>query len=221
MRIFLSGGGSGEKSKQTDLAFLDTIDKTKPVLYVPLARKAPFDSCREWIISNFKPLDFSNFRMIESFDELCTLDLSKFSAIYIGGGNTYSLLKGLKESGTLKLLKNYIENNGILYGGSAGAIILGMDIKTSKSKNEVLLEDETALSAIYNFSVFCHYKEEDKQKILDYKKQTNNNVIALPEDAGVFIDNEEIRVFGPGSLFIFALDELEVLPGKTLSHKFI
>ena len=45
--------------------------------------------------------------------------------------------------GRLKELRKYINNDGIIYGGSAGAIIFGYDIDSclSMDANDVNLED--------------------------------------------------------------------------------
>jgi len=37
MKLFLSGGGSGNESEQIDAEFIKALDKTKPVLYIPIA----------------------------------------------------------------------------------------------------------------------------------------------------------------------------------------
>ena len=50
--------------------------------------------------------------------------MANYSAIFIGGGNTFKLLKGIKDRGAFSKLKDFINNNGIIFGGSAGAIIL-------------------------------------------------------------------------------------------------
>ena len=42
--------------------------------------------------------------------------------------NTYKLLKGLKESGAFDKIQEYIQNNGIVVGCSAGAVVCGKDI---------------------------------------------------------------------------------------------
>jgi dipeptidase E len=203
MVILLSGGGSGEKSKEIDLAFINKINKNKPVLYIPLARNAPYDSCMTWIKSNFKSLDFDNFEIIDDPKKLKNIDLSKYSGIYIGGGNTYKLLKELQDSKFMSVLKKYIQRGGIFYGGSAGAIILGMDIGTSDSKDGYETRDNKGLRLVGKFSVFCHYKKEDDQKIKNYIKQTQNKVLAIPENAGVLIDNSQIKTIGPGEITVF------------------
>ncbi|MDO8622915.1 MAG: Type 1 glutamine amidotransferase-like domain-containing protein [archaeon] len=220
MAIFLSGGGSGEKSREIDLDFINRINKNKPILYIPLARKAPYDSSMDWIKSNFNPLGFNNFEMVDNPKKLKNIDLSKYSGIYIGGGNTYKLLKELQDNNFINILKKYIKDGGIFYGGSAGAIILGKDIGTSDSKNECGVKNNRGLKLLGKFSVFCHYKEENDQKILDYIKQTKNEVLAIPENAGVLIDNLKIKTIGPGKVTIFVdMNKKILVPNTFINSK--
>lgn len=53
--------------------------------------------------------------------------MEKYSAIFIGGGNTYKLLRDLKTSGCFGKIKAYIENDGIVFeGGVPGRFFLDM-----------------------------------------------------------------------------------------------
>ena len=59
MRIILSGGGSGERTKELDEMFASLLDKTKPLLYIPIAIdsiKHPYSSCLAWLRSTFDKL---------------------------------------------------------------------------------------------------------------------------------------------------------------------
>mgnify|MGYP002615436737 CR=1 FL=1 len=48
--------------------------------------------------------------------------------IFLCGGNTYRLLAGLKASGCFEKIADYIRHDGVVFGGSAGAILFGADI---------------------------------------------------------------------------------------------
>lgn len=216
MVIFLSGGGSGEKSRKIDTEFISRINGDKPVLYIPLARDPPYDSCMDWITSNFKPLEFSNFYMIDNPEKLKTVDLSEYSGIYIGGGNTYRLLRDLQSSGFLQTLKDYLARGGLFYGGSAGAIIVGADISTAGSENIYKLNDHKGLGFASGFSIYCHYTKVEEKKILDYCNSNLCNVLAIPEDAGIIIDGFKMQVIGPGSVTVFTNGDKRTLSQGSL-----
>ena len=222
MNIFLNGGGCG---KQTILAYKEInkiINHKKPVLYGPLAMDEedhPYDGCYEWIKEEISMIDIPNIEMVRSFEELEEKNLDKYSLIYIGGGNTYKLLNGIKTTKTYDKLKEYILNKGIIYGGSAGAVIFGKDINTIKvmDNNEVGIKDTSGFNYLNGISLFVHYtnykskytEEENKSLmkeytnfISDYTKE-NEKVIAIPEEDTIFFDGKNIRVIGELPYYIF------------------
>lgn len=89
------------------------------------------------------------------------------------GGNTFKLLKEIKESKFDILLEKYLKNVGFVYGGSAGAIIFGKSIETSShaDKNIVGLTELSGLNMLNGFDVWCHYNpKEDNNNIMNLKK---------------------------------------------------
>ena len=139
MKLFLNGGGCGKQTILTYKEINKIINHNKPVLYVPLAMdetEHPYDSCYEWIKEEISSIDITNIEMVRSFEELADKDFNKYSLIYIGGGNTYKLLNGIKTTHTYDKLKEYIKNGGIVYGGSAGSVIFGKDINIIEVMDE-------------------------------------------------------------------------------------
>jgi dipeptidase E len=144
-----------------------------------------------------------------------TLDLNKsknlnnVSAIYIGGGNTYKLLKLMKESGFLPVLKKYIQNGGIIYGASAGAVLMGKKISTY-IENKYLLENKKnkytitkGMALMGNYSIITHFNKEDYFKIKEYFKKNNNPIIAIPEGIGLMLKDNYMKVIGDKAVYIF------------------
>jgi dipeptidase E len=225
MKLFLSGGGGTQDSKELDLKFLASIDTSKPVLYIPIAinaTKHPYPSCLEWIQGVFQPLGFNNFTLWGEA-ELSTKtleDFKQFSGVYIGGGNTFKLLKELREFGTLDILIKLVEQNIPIYGGSAGALIQAKSIITAEphDTNDVNLTNLRALNFLHDSYLWVHYtsaEDEIIQKyITDYSLEKN---IAIAEDGGLFISEKGIEVIGPASAFIFdGSGKREVRPGNLI-----
>ena len=101
MKLILCGGGCGDQNKISYELLNEIIDHNKPILYIPLAmdeKEHPYDGCLEWITGELSNLDIKGIEMVRTFEELSKKDLNNYSSLYIGGGNTYKLLKGLKES---------------------------------------------------------------------------------------------------------------------------
>ena len=129
MKIFLCGGGSDYKTIEANKKLNEIINHNKPILYIPLAmdeKVHSYDSCLEWVKQELSCVEVQNIEMVRTFEELANKKYNNYSAIFIGGGNTFKLLKGIKDSGSFDKIKNYIEQDGIIFGGSAGAIILGI-----------------------------------------------------------------------------------------------
>lgn len=120
------------------------IDHEKPLLYIPLAMESEmYSSCLEWIKGELREVDITGIEMVTSAQEITDKDLSQYCAIFIGGGNTFKLLYELKISGAFEKIKAYMDNDGIVFGGSAGAIIFGESLESCilDDTNEVGLKD--------------------------------------------------------------------------------
>lgn len=209
MKLFLSGGGSGSKSLELDTLFANSLDKSKPLLYIPIAIdkvRHPYPECLKWITGVFSKLGVSKIELWgeKELENNRDTDLTKFSGIYIGGGNTYYLLSELKRTRFLSKLEKIANKDLPIYGGSAGAIIFGRNISTSPDENAVNLMDLAGLNLVNGYSIFCHYDNpEEADFVRKYREDYNDSkTIALPENCGLFISNEVIEVVGPGFAFI-------------------
>ena len=217
MKLFLCGGGSEEKTIEANRIFNETIDNSKPLLYVPLAMdpdKHPYEGCLEWIKGEMNNVDIPYIEMVESFEDLASKNYYNYSAIFIGGGNTFKLLKGLKDSGAFLKIRDYIEHDGIVFGGSAGAIIFGYDINSClpMDKNEVNLKDTKGFNVLNGLSLFAHYtnqkdqaKTEELTRALQEYTINHEQVIALPEEDTIFINGDEIQVIGNKDYYRFRI----------------
>ena len=213
MRIFLCGGGDGIQVLDAYRKLSEIIDKERPLLYVPLAmneEEYPYNECLNWIKNELSDFNINKIEMVRTFEEFANKDYYNYSAIFIGGGNTYKLLKGIKDSRVFGKLKEFINNDGIVFGGSAGAIIFGKDLDACKldDTNYVNLEDTEGFDVLNGISLLCHYTnrniDKDKQST-EYLLSISNNreIWALPEEDTVFINGENIEVIGNRLYYIF------------------
>ncbi len=211
MKLFLGGGGGGADSIELDKKFVAALDLAKPILYIPIASdpvKYPHYGSRAWIKSILAPLGVENITMWveEDLEGKTEKDFEQFSGVYIGGGNTYKLLKELKEFGTFDILRTIANRDIPIYGGSAGAIILAKTIIPAgfADKNEVGLTDFSALDLVSGYEVWCHYSEADDISIKEYmQKYDFEKVVAIPETAGLYVTESTIEAVGPSSAKVF------------------
>lgn len=210
--IILGGGGGKEQSIEVDKYFVRHQQaKCSKMMYIPIAmdeRVYTFSQCFTWIKSVFEPLGLEKIDMITDLKSISYEIGGKYSSVYIGGGNTFNLLKEIRDSGFDIKLLDFIKSGGCVYGGSAGAIILGSDIDTASHKdpNDVMIDDFTGLNVVKSYAVWCHYQASHNELIKEYVKRSKYSVIAIPEASGIAYDCEVFKNVGSESCYIFRLD---------------
>lgn len=211
--IFLSGGGSERDSYLLDKAFINLVVKRHAkILYLPIATnggRIKYESCYDWIINSLTSIENNIFIDIVMWTDLRNKNFKfpeNFDAIYIGGGNTFRLLQQIYDTGFFPVIKRFIEEGGIYYGGSAGAIITGKSISTVWEENDNDYKYLTGLDVIGNYSLICHYSKELDDQIHNFVSTFNNKVIALTERTGIQIIGNSAHVLGYEPAIIFDLN---------------
>lgn len=190
-KIILSGGGDENQSFAIDKFFLSSVPKNGKILYIPIALRGHrlFEECELWMLSVLKKHDRSDVVVLTA-KEMSPEKLNQdFDAIYIGGGNTWSLLNEIIKSDTLDILKKKINSGIVTYGGSAGAILLGEDISKNPDANDAATDNSKGLDLLLGFSIVPHSDTLEITKNDLYPK-----TISIPEDGGVFVTEEKIKV---------------------------
>ncbi|MCM3609838.1 Type 1 glutamine amidotransferase-like domain-containing protein [Planococcus sp. MERTA32b] len=220
--LLLSGGGDRKNTEKFDEEFRRQIGQAKPLLYIPIAMDGmlPYADCLQWMRDVFHPLGIQEIVMWTDLHRKSANELQQFSAVYIGGGNTFHLLNEMRNSGFGKVLEEYINGNGVVYGGSAGAIILGSNIMTCAhlDDNRVDVHDFTGLDVLDGLAVWCHYENENDEMIRSYIEDFDAPVIALPEESGAYFQDGHIKVTGTKSAYLFIReDKVELQPGEAFN----
>jgi dipeptidase E len=225
MELIITGGGNGFDTKEIDEMFAFKLDKSKPLLYIPIAMdniKNPYPSCLEWLKSTYDNLGIKKYEMFteENLNNLADKDPNNYSGIYIGGGNTPYLLHKIKTTPLKSFIEKAISQNIPIYGGSAGAIIFGKSIISSllydKNWNEIT--DLIGFNTIKDNSITCHYKEKEYNKIKNLVKENNlHSLIALSEKTALYVNDHEIKLIGQeNALFIGLKEDKELLLNKRI-----
>lgn len=148
---------------------------------------------------DFEAMGFQNVDFIDlEFDkpELLTQN----DVIYISGGNPFSLLFYAIKSGAHDILKKLAAQEVVIVGVSAGALLLGPNIKIvqffTPEMNTLNLSDFNALE-ITDKLIFPHYDREDlfgneagrsiEERIKEFESLENCDVIRLNDDQSILV----------------------------------
>lgn len=187
-------------------------DKDEPVIaYMPLASLYA-EKWREMNESAFKGLA----QLVEINAELMTQReienvIRDAALVYIPGGNTFLLNHRLHASGVMPYLKKKVQNGLPVVGFSAGMIVCGPNILTSKDMNTVETGHFNGLNAT-PFNFLAHYpKDAYGQSVLDdwlsdYHFFHDNAVIMVCDDAHIKVDGKKTSLVR-GEAYILRKDE--------------
>ncbi len=219
MKLILNGGGVGKQVETSRQLLSNLIDHNKKILYIPFAWPDPtYKGCLEFMTDELSDVEKSGIEMVTSPEKLINKNFNEYACLYIGGGNTYKLLNDLKVSGVFQKIKKYlIEDDGIVYGGSAGAIIFGRDLDSCNTddENKVGLADNTGFNMINGYSLLCHFtsRENDRTELSkNYLIQLSKMkpIYAIPEEDTIYVNNENIEFIGTRPYYEF-VDGIELL----------
>lgn len=224
LKIALAGGGGAGDSRLLDELFAAWIGPQGRLLYWPLAFRGirPFQSCLEWIRATFGPLGITNITMWTDLSEHRAAELDDFDAVYIGGGNTFVLLKQLQESGFKLHIKAYAHSGHPIYGGSAGAVVLGRDIRTVThlDRNDSGLSETRGLNIAEGYAIWVHYQPHDDNLIDAYFQKYRQPVLAISERSGIVIEKTRFHTVGFELAYRFdSQGKFEIQGGAQLSEQ--
>jgi dipeptidase E len=152
-------------------------------------------------------------------------------AIFIGGGNTFRLLKALYDADVLQLIRRRVSQGMPYIGSSAGSNVAGPTIKTTKDMPIVQPPSFDALGLV-PFQISPHFLDPDpsskhmgetqEERILQFLEENTTPVAGLREGAMVRAENGSHTLKGASGARIFrkGQEPVETTPGETLDHLF-
>lgn len=154
--------------------------------------------------------------------------LSKAEAVLVSGGNTYALLKRLRDANLLQWLGDLVRSGLPYIGTSAGTNIAGPNILATNDWNVVGCSQFDAMRLV-PWAINPHYLETDPsmapgsetrdQRIGEYLSVNEAPVLAIEEDTSVRIEDGQATVTGAGRARLFRRDKIPEWfgSGQTLS----
>ena len=134
----------------------------------------------------------------------CTLEGS--DVLVIPGGNTFDLLAHLQTRGWFDLVRHFHARGGHIYGGSAGAVLLGADISPAlgANRNDAVLSDLDALDLLHGALIRPHYEPSLLDNLQKRADDEGRTIWGVPERGGVVVDGRTARASGPEPVLVFA-----------------
>jgi dipeptidase E len=219
-RVIFAGGGDEKDSRLLDEQFAAWVGAGR-LLYLPTALVHPSnkEAGYRWLRQVFTPLGVKHIEAWLDLPEKSSRDLERFDAVYLGGGNTYYLLQQLRLHKLDQSLEEFILAGKPVYGGSAGAIVLGYDIISCAHMDENIigLYDFSGIDLAMGCTIWCHYDPSDEQRIRRYVARSGVPSIALSERAGIYREGDHLFAAGYDPVQFFTLQgQQEFTPGAKI-----
>ncbi len=204
----------------------DFLGEIGPVLFVPFAL-CDRDAYAAKTRTRFNAMGYE----LDSIHELPDQPraVKDAAAIFIGGGNTFRLLKALYDFQILTLIREKVEDGMPYVGSSAGSNVAGPTIKTTNDMPIVEPPSFQALNLV-SFQINPHYLDPDpdskhmgetrEERILQFLEENDTPVVSLRE--GAMVRREEGATILKGStgarIFRKGRQPIEVPPGTRLDE---
>jgi len=145
--------------------------------------------------------------------------IEQTDAIFIGGGNTFRLLKALQDLELLEPIRRKVKSGAPYIGSSAGSNVAGPTIKTTKDMPIVQPRSFDALGLV-PFQISPHFQDADprskhmgetqEERILQFLEENQTPVVGMREGAWLWIENGAVILKGNTGARIFRRGEAPV-----------
>src|SRR5262245_2551691 len=132
--------------------------------------------------------------------------------IFVGGGNTFRLLKALQDLELLEPIRRKIKTGAHYIGSSAGSNVAGPTIKTTKDMPIVQPRSFDSLGLV-PFQISPHFQDADpnsihmgetqEERILQFLEENPTPVVGIREGAWLLIEAGAVALKGENGARIF------------------
>jgi dipeptidase E len=148
-------------------------------------------------------------------------------AFFVGGGNTFRLLKALQDSGALEAIRRRVRSGVPYVGSSAGSNVAAPTIRTT---NDMPIVQPASLDALglVPFQINPHFLDPDpgskhmgetrEERLVQYLEENDVPVIGLREGAWLRVEQSAVNLEGTTGARIFRRGQaaVETSPGDRL-----
>jgi dipeptidase E len=154
--------------------------------------------------------------------------IEETDAIFIGGGNTFRLLKALQDLSFIEPIRRKVKSGVPYIGSSAGSNVASPTIKTTKDMPIVQPRSFDSLGLV-PFQISPHFLDPDpnskhmgetqEERILQFLEENDTPVAGMREGAWVLVEGDRITLKGASGARIFRRGQspVEAIPPADLS----
>ena len=185
------------------------LDEIK-IAWITTAKKASGNP--EYIEEHRKKMSEQEFGYLDidiegkSEDELRTL-IDGSDVIYVHGGNTFHLLRAIKESSFEKIVREQLDKGVLFAGTSAGAYVACPTIEMNLWRRDIKYfpfenQDLTGMNLV-PFLVEVHYEAKNKEDVKKGIANTDLEVYVLTDEQALYIEDDDVQLVGEGERIEF------------------
>ena len=214
----LHGQGYLDHAESEIRAFLGNVRTTVFVPFALFDRQEYATQARE----RFRKMDIA----LTSIHDVSNVQrtIAEADSIFVGGGNTFRLLKALYDFDLLEPIRNAVAAGVPFIGSSAGSIIAGPSLRTTKDMPVVQPPSFEALGLV-PFHISPHYLDPDpnsrhmgetqEERIKQFLEENEGVVVGLREGSLIRVEDGCAILKGPNSARVFRRGEqpIEVSAG--------
>ncbi len=205
------GSGFLEHCRDAIAEHFDSVDR---VLFVPYAL-ADHDRYAEIVSQALNPIGLQVDSIHVAQDPVTAI--SEAEAIFIGGGNSFRLLKTLYDLNLIGPIRDSVQGRGVPYmGSSAGTNMACPTIRTSNDMPIVEPESFEALNLI-PFQINPHFLDADpnsthkgetrEQRLAEYLEENDVPVVGLREGSWLKVVDDKCKLCGSAGMKLFRQGE--------------
>jgi len=173
------------------------------ILYVTTASKKVNDS--GYVERTRQKMDelnyfFTEYDIVGKSEEELKKALSSHDVVYVEGGNTFCLLKAVRDTAFDKVVRDAIENGLVYWGVSAGAYIACPSIimaTWSDRFDRCGVTDWSAMNLV-PFLIKAHYTPDMLETLKEKSKDLQFPLRVLNNQQAVLVRNGEVQLIGGG-----------------------
>ncbi len=204
----------------------DHFAELEQVLFVPYAL-ADHEKYEATVARAFADIGIGVVSLHRADDPIPAV--AKANGIFIGGGNSFRLLKSLYDLSLLDPIREAVARGVAYMGSSAGT---NMACPTIRTTNDMPIVEPPSLSALnlIPFQINPHYLDADPstthqgetraQRLAEYHQENSTPVVALREGSWLEIDDNRCTLKGKTGMVLFQqyLEPQETATETNLSH---